>query len=358
MSRLEARFVLQRRGGFRLDIDLSLPGAGVSVLFGPSGCGKTTVLRCLAGLAQAEEGHLRLGERCWQDSETGRWVPTHRRPIGYVFQEASLFPHLSVAGNLAFARKRGAEPDGDDGDLIDLLGIGPLMTRRPAQLSGGERQRVAIARALATAPRVVLMDEPLAALDGARKAEILPFLERLHRELAVPVVYVTHSMDEVVRLADWLVVMADGQAVSTGPVTEVLSDVASSLASSDDASVALDAEVVGHDAEYGLSRLDVDGVELWIAGLERPLGTRLRIRIHARDVSVALFRPDGSSITNILPSVVEALAPAGAHQCTVRLRMGNGARLLARLTRRSCDLLALAPGAVVYAQIKGVVPIN
>ncbi len=358
MNRIEAGFLLRRPGGFALDIDLSLPATGISALFGPSGCGKTTVLRCLAGLSRADRGRLSVGDQCWQDTVAGRWVPPHRRPVGYVFQEASLFPHLSVAGNLAFARRRGAEPKGDDSALVELLGIDALMARRPAQLSGGERQRVAIARALATAPRVLLMDEPLAALDGARKAEILPFLERLHRELAIPVVYVTHAMDEVVRLADWLVVMSAGRALNAGPVADVLSDLASPLARSDNASVALDAEVAGHDAEYGLSRLDVAGVDLWMAGLDRPVGTRLRIRIHARDVSVALYRPDGSSITNILPAVVDAVASAGEHQCTVKLRMGNGARLLARITRRSRDLLGLEPGTVVYAQVKGVIPIS
>ncbi|MCB1956368.1 MAG: molybdenum ABC transporter ATP-binding protein [Rhodocyclaceae bacterium] len=358
MSRVEARFLLRRNGGFTLDIALSLPATGVSVLFGPSGCGKTTVLRCLAGLARAETGRLAIGDSCWQDSARGIWLPTHRRPIGYVFQEASLFPHLSVAGNLAFARRRGEQPGGSDAELIALLGLGPLLDRRPGSLSGGERQRVAIARALATGPRVLLMDEPLAALDAGRKAEILPYLEQLHAELSIPMIYVTHSMDEVVRLADWLVAMEGGRSVASGPVAEVLVDLDSPLARADEASVALDARVVGHDSDYGLSKLDIGGIELWMAGLERPVGSALRIRIHARDVSLALYRPDGSSITNILPSVIEAIAGAGDHQCIVKLRMGNGARLLARITRRSRDLLGLTAGAVVYAQIKGVVPIN
>lgn len=358
MSGIEARFRLSR-AGFELDVELSLPATGVSVLFGPSGCGKTTVLRCLAGLTRSDSGVLTVGGACWQDSGRGQWLAAHRRPIGYVFQEASLFPHLTVQGNLAFAQRRSGQPAGaPDGELLELLGIAPLMARRPAALSGGERQRVAIARALASAPRVLLMDEPLAALDAQRKSEILPYLERLHRQLSLPVVYVTHSMDEVVRLADRLVVMSAGRISAAGPLADVLADINSPLSHSEEASVALKAVVAGHDAAYGLTRLDVGGIDLWVTGVDRPVGESMRLRIHARDVSLTLYRPDGSSITNILPSVVEAIAEDGPHQCLVRLRMGNGARLLARITRRSRDLLGLEPGMVTYAQLKGVVPIG
>ena len=221
MSGIEARFRLQL-ASFALDVSLDLPDKGVSVLFGPSGCGKTTVLRCAAGLSRADEGVMRIGDACWQDSETGRWLPTHRRPLGYVFQEPSLFPHLSVRGNLSFAGRRTSRGRQPDRKLLALLGIEPLMDRMPAALSGGERQRVAIARALSTAPQLLLMDEPLAALDAARKSEILPYLERLHRELSIPVLYVTHALDEVARLADHLVLMADGRVRMAGPVGEVM----------------------------------------------------------------------------------------------------------------------------------------
>ena len=356
MTRIRADFRLQR-GGFGLEVALDLPDRGVSAIFGPSGCGKTTLLRCIAGLERAA-GRLTIGEVCWQDEARGLWLPTHRRALGYVFQEASLFPHLSVQGNLDFARERSGSADTRLVDeAIRLFEIGHLLQRPAAGLSGGERQRVAIARALASAPRILLMDEPLAALDAARKAEILPFLERLHRELALPVIYVTHSMDEVVRLADHLVVMAEGRVKISGAMAEVLARADSPLAASDDAGVALDALVTEHDARYGLTRLAIGGADLWAARVAREVGERVRVRIHARDVSLAIFRPDGSSITNILAAVVDEIVHDGPDQSMVRLRVGDGARLLARITRRSCDHLALDRGMVVYAQIKGVVPV-
>lgn len=357
MSGIEARFRVQR-SGFALDVDLRLPATGVSAVFGPSGCGKTTLLRCMAGLTRAPQGRLHVAGECWQDEHAGVWRPTHRRPIGYVFQEASLFPHLSVQGNLDFAHRRSGSTDRRVVDeSIALFEIDHLLPRSPERLSGGERQRVAIARALASSPRILLMDEPLAALDAARKAEILPFLERLHRELSIPVIYVTHSMDEVARLADHLVVLDQGRVDASGAMREVLARLDSTLTASEDAGVALDATVAGHDAKYRLTRLDIGGAELWAARVSREVGSRVRVRIHARDVSLALFRPDGSSITNILASVVEAIAHDGPDQSMVRLRVGDGARLLARITRRSCDHLALDRGMVVYAQVKGVVPI-
>jgi len=356
LSRIEAEFQLRRKD-FELKVELALPDRGVSVLFGQSGCGKTTVLRCVAGLTRAEKGWLKIGDECWQDSRNGLWLPPHKRPIGYVFQEASLFPHLSVRDNLDFAlRRSGVRRATMDRELVSMLDIGPLMDRMPDGLSGGERQRVAIARALSSAPRILLMDEPMAALDEGRKNEILPFLERLHRQLSIPVLYVTHSIDEVVRLADHLVLMEGGSTVVSGPLGEVMASLDSPLARSSEAGVMVEARVAGHDQEYGLTRLDIGGIDLWAARVGHPVGEPLRVRIHARDVSLALFRPDGSSITNILPAVVESIACDG-EQCLVRLRIGSGARLLSRITRRSRDLLALESGIVVYAQIKAVVPI-
>ena len=241
---------------------------------------------------------------------------------------------------------------------MELLGIDRLMDRMPAALSGGERQRVAIARALCASPRLLLMDEPLAALDADRKREILPYLERLHRRLSIPVLYVTHALDEVAQLADHLVLMDQGRVGMAGPVGEVMASLDSPLAASDQASVVLDARVSGHDSAYGLTRLDVDGIDLWSARVGYEIGRRLRLRVHARDVSLALFRPEGSSITNIVPAVIEAIGgDDDATQCLVRLRTGSGAQLLARITRRSRDLLALEPGMVIYAQIKAVVPV-
>ena len=357
MSGIEAHFLL-RRPGFTFDLALSLPGSGVTAVFGPSGCGKTTLLRCIAGLARAEQGRLMVDGACWQDESSGLWVPPHRRPVGYVFQEASLFPHLSVEGNLEFARRRSPAPGSQLVDeAVELFEIGHLLARMPDALSGGERQRVAIARALASAPGILLMDEPMAALDADRKGEILPFLERLHRTLSIPVLYVTHSMDEVARLADHLVVMTHGRLDVAGPLQAVLARLDSSLAGSEEASVALDATVAEHDQKYSLSRLDIGGASLWASKVAHAPGERLRVRIHARDVSVATARPDGSSITNILPSVVEEIAHERSDRTLLRLATGDGAQLLARITRRSHDHLGLARGAVVYAQIKAVVPV-
>ncbi|MEK8049605.1 molybdenum ABC transporter ATP-binding protein [Ideonella sp. DXS22W] len=363
---IEARLRLPRRD-FTLDVDLTLPGQGVSVLFGPSGCGKTTVLRALAGLERAA-GRVVVDGQVWQDDAAGVFVPTHRRPLGYVIQEAALFPHLDVAANLAYGRQRsGADAQRIALDsVVDLLGIGPLMARRPATLSGGERQRVAIARALATGPRLLLMDEPLAALDAQRKAEILPYLERLHRELALPVVLVTHAMDEAARLAHHLVLLAQGRVLAAGPVAELLARPDLPLARQDEAGVVIDAAVAEHDARYGLTRIGFAGGGLWLGESAVPVGQRVRARVLARDVSVARQPPQESSVLNVLPVVLESLH---ADRSTALLRLavradladaGDAAppgeapvHLLARITRRSLETLALQPGEALYAQVKG-----
>ena len=348
------------RPGFTLDVDLSLPERGVSALFGPSGCGKTTVLRALAGLERAR-GRVVLGSEAWQDDERGCFVPTHRRAIGYVIQEAALFPHLDVRGNLGYGLKRimPAERRIALDQVIELLGIGHLMARRPATLSGGERQRVAIARALATSPRLLLMDEPLAALDAKRKAELLPYLDRLHEELAIPIVYVSHAIDEVARLADHLVVMESGRARAEGPVADMLARLDLNLPLGESAGVALDAVVGERDARWQLARLDVvGGASLWSRDPGLALGRRVRVRVLARDVSLTRAPQTGTSIGNQLRGVVEAITddehPALA---LVRVRVGDSARgapLVARLTRRSAHTLELAVGMPVWAQVKTV----
>ncbi len=357
---LEARLQLTRPG-FRLDVDLQLPGQGVSALFGPSGCGKTTVLRALAGLERAA-GRVALGDSVWQDDAQRRFVPAHRRPLGYVIQEAALFPHLSVQANLDYGRRRSAEARAGAIDLaqvIDLLGIGALLDRRPATLSGGERQRVAIARALATAPRLLLMDEPLAALDPARKAEILPYLERLHRSLALPIVYVTHALDEVARLADHLVLLEAGQVRAAGPLATLLARADLPLARLDDAGVVIAARVHAHDPGYGLSRIAFDGGMLWVGQTDAAPGEPVRARVLARDVSVTRQAPRETSVLNVLPVVLDSLQPDRS-TTLLRLRLGDGAApaapvwLLARITRRSADALALLPGDRLFAQVKGV----
>ncbi len=374
---IDARLQLARRD-FRLDVALHLPERGVTALFGPSGCGKTTLLRAIAGLERAV-GRVALGDEVWQDDIARRWLPTHQRPLGYVIQDAALFPHLDVAANLAYGRRRSAEarrfggvvgaggaphpaafaPDA----VVDLLGIGPLLQRQTATLSGGERQRVAIARALATAPRLLLMDEPLAALDGQRKAEILPYLERLHRELALPILYVTHAMDEVARLADHLVLLDAGRVLAAGPLAELLARPDLPLARQDDAGVVIEATVAEHDRAYGLSRVVFGGGALWVGETTAGPGQSVRARVLARDVSVTRQRPVETSVVNVLPVWLESLA---ADRSTALLRLVVGTpgvhgkadieavRLLARITRRSCDALALHPGDALFAQIKGV----
>jgi molybdate transport system ATP-binding protein len=356
-----ARLQLARRG-FTLDVDLQLPGRGISALFGPSGCGKTTVLRALAGLERAQ-GRMTVDGAVWQDDARGLFVPTHRRPIGYVIQEAALFPHLDVRRNLAYGLRRVAQDQRRVAldHAVALLGIGHLLARRPATLSGGERQRVAIARALLTSPRLLLMDEPLAALDAARKAEILPYLERLHAELAMPVVYVTHAMDEVARLADHLVLMEAGGVRAAGPLAELLARTDLPLTGADEAGVVLQARVIEHDRGYGLTRLQLegDGV-LWVGALPDAPGTVVRVRVLARDVSVARSAATDTSILNVLPVTLLGLHtdPATA---LLGLALGHadtglpdGPRLLARITRRSLEGLRLQPGEALFAQVKGV----
>jgi len=355
---LRARLRLDR-GAFRLDVDLDLPQRGISALFGHSGSGKTTILRAIAGLERAPGGYVALGGEVWQDDARGVFVPVHKRALGYVFQEASLFPHLSVRANLEFGRKRvpaherrfALEP------VTELLGIGALLERRPDGLSGGERQRVAIARALLASPRLLLMDEPLAALDLRRKLEILPYLERMHAELAIPIVYVSHAPDEVARLADHLVLLDDGKAVASGPLTETLARVDLPPSFADDAGVVLDTRLAGHE-EDALSRLEFAGGALFVGRRREAIGTHLRCRIHARDVSLALSQPQGSSIVNRLPAVVTAVAATETPgHVLVQLRIGPSP-LLARITARSRRELGIEPGLRLWAQIKGVALLN
>jgi molybdate transport system ATP-binding protein len=355
---IEARLTLARRD-FTLDVALALPSRGVSVLFGPSGCGKTTLLRALAGLERAT-GRVVLGGEVWQDDTVSApvFTPTHQRPIGYVIQEAALFPHLDVRRNLDYGQRRIAPTERRIAldQAVALLGIGPLMDRRPATLSGGERQRVAIARALATSPRLLLMDEPLAALDAPRKAEILPYLERLHREMALPIVYVTHALDEVARLADHLVLLRAGRVLAEGGVAELFSRTDLPLGRQDEVGAVLEATVAEHDSLYGLTRIAVPGGSLWLGAIDQPPGTPVRVRVLARDVSIARDAPQHSSILNVLPVTLERLDGEG-HAVLLRLRLGEtpaASALLARITRRSVDALALQPGERLHAQVKGV----
>lgn len=343
---------------FTLDVDLRLPGRGVSALFGDSGSGKTTCLRCIAGLERAEYGFVQINDEVWQDSEKGIFLPPHKRALGYVFQEASLFPHLSVLANLQFGLKRIARSQRrvELNQATELFGIGHLLERHPQHLSGGERQRIGIARALLTSPKLLLMDEPLAALDSRRKSEILPYLQRLHDELDIPVLYVSHAQDEVARLADHLVLLRDGKTLASGPIAETLARLDLPLALGDDAGVIIEGQVSAYDADYQLLSLQLPATEMNIRVTHAPmaLGQTLRCKVHARDISLALHNSESSSILNRLPvTVVSEQAADNSAHVLIRLDAG-GTPLLARITRYSRDQLAVRPGQRLWAQIKAV----
>lgn len=351
---IRARFAVDR-GDFQLDVDLSLPGQGITALFGHSGSGKTTCLRALAGLERFAGGYCALGDTVWQDHSRGIFVPTHQRALGYVFQEASLFPHLSVQQNMVFGQKRActAGVGLQLAEVAELLGIAHLLARKPSELSGGERQRIAIARALLAGPEILLMDEPLAALDLKRKLEILPYLERLHGELSIPIVYVSHAPDEVARLADHLVLLDRGRVVASGPLNDVLSRLDLPAAFADDAGVVIPTQVAEHEAD-DLTRLEFPGGAIYVSRRSEPVGTELRCRIHARDVSLTLAPQLQSSILNCVAATVVDLGPTDTPgHVLVRLDVA-GQPLLARITQRSADKLGIRPGLALRAQIKAV----
>ena len=353
MNNINFSFELER-GEFRLEADAMLPGFGVTALFGASGSGKTSLLRCIAGLEQAR-GRLEVNGECWQDSENKLFVPPHQRALGYVFQEAALFPHLQVKDNLEYGWRRtpGKERKGALDHTCDILGIGGLLERYPHQLSGGEKQRVAVGRALLNSPRLLLMDEPMAALDRPRKAEILPYLERLHAEADIPVLYVTHDLEELARIADHLALVENGRILKQGPLAEMFASIDLPIAQDEDAGAVVETQITGHDDEYHLTHLSFCGGEILVGRINRDPGEHLNIRIHARDVSLALQPPGETSILNVVEAVVTEMADQGPGRIMVRLDAG-GTPLLARITRKSQSRLGLEAGMQVYAQIKSV----
>ena len=346
-------------GKFTLDTTFEVPARGVTALFGPSGCGKTTVLRCIAGLIRVKDGYFDIDGEIWQDRDL-TFLPTYRRPLGYVFQEASLFPHMSVRRNLLFGappQLPADRPAIDFDEVVDLLGIRALLDRSPRNLSGGERQRVGIGRALLTQPRLLLMDEPLSALDRATKGEILPFIEKLRDHFALPIFYITHDMNEVERLADTMILLDKGHIVASGLLADLQSDPALPLAMGRGAAVTLDGRVEAYDAAYGLLTVGVRGGRFIEPAAAAPVGEPRRVRVIASDVSLAREPPSETSILNIGPGRVVEARPVDGHEIVAVVSLGadgKGARLLSRLTRKAWDQLALADGAPVYVQVKAV----
>jgi molybdate transport system ATP-binding protein len=342
-----------RFDGLDLDIRFEAP-AGVTALFGPSGCGKTTVVQAVAGLLRTDSHHIQVGERVLSDSATRTWLPPHKRRVGYVFQQDRLFPHLNVRQNLGygrwFARNRATS---DFDQITGLLGIDALLNRRVAGLSGGEKQRISIGRALLAAPSILLMDEPLAALDEARKSEILPYLERLRDETNIPILYVSHAMSEVARLATTVVALNAGKVVRAGPAEEVLSDPASAqaLGLRQAGSILTGRLVAQHDD--GLSELAVSAGTLYLPRIHAAPGARVRVRIEAQDVMLSRTRPEGLSALNILPATVRAVHAGGGPGVIVQLSAGDDL-ILARITKRSAAALDIRPGASCYGIVKSV----
>ncbi len=338
--------------GFTLDVAFEAP-RGVTALFGRSGSGKSTVINAVAGLLHPDRGRVASDDQVLLDVARNINLPVHKRHLGYVFQEGRLFPHLTVRQNLAYGRWFAGRGAGDFDRIVTILDIAPLLQRRPATLSGGEKQRVAIGRALLNRPRILLMDEPLAALDEARKAEILPYIEGLRDQMDIPILYVSHSLAEVARLASHIVVLNAGRVVRQGSVAEVLSDPA---AVPDlglrDAGAFLTATLAAQDAD-GLTRLDTTAGPIWLPRIAAALGTTLRIRVAAQDVMLSRTRPEGLSALNILPATVAALRLGEGPGALVQLKVGDDL-LLARITRRSAATLDLQTGTAVFAVLKAV----
>jgi molybdate transport system ATP-binding protein len=344
-----------RLGAFELDIHFC-SGRGLTALFGRSGAGKTSVVNAIAGLVRPNRGRIVVDGVVLVDTELGIRAPAHRRRVGYVFQESRLFPHLTVRQNLLFGRwfARGFAPAAPLDDVVDLLGIGALLDRRPGQLSGGEKQRVAIGRALLAGPRLLLMDEPLASLDARRKDEILPYIERLRDQTSVPIVYVSHAVAEVTRLASTIVLISDGRVRAVGPLQEVMGRAELyPMAGRFEAGAVLAVRVAAHDARWGLTELAGAFGKLTVSRLPAAVGAALRVRIRARDVILAATPPTGISALNVLAGRVEAVVPIEEAALEVQLRLGDE-RLLARVTRRSGATLGLVPGREVFAVIKTV----
>ena len=352
--RLNIRYAL-KRAAFSLDVDVEFAMRGITGVFGPSGAGKTTLLRCIAGLERPDSGRLVANGSVWEDTDARVSRAVHKRRIGYVFQEARLFPHMDVLGNLRYGQKRSTPVESaiDLEQAVALLGLGSLLGRAPATLSGGEAQRVAIGRALLRGPELLLMDEPLAAIDDARRGEVLPFIEKLHSDVGVPIVYVSHNIDEICRICDQLAVMDNGRISTQGNLQTVLLQTEVACLSGREAGAVLDAAVESYDSSDKLTHVVAGGSGLWVPGETGPAGTALRLRVRADDVSVCLERPRGTSILNVLDAAIERIQKESSGTALLHLRVGSNV-ILARVTQRSCNELSLSPGTNLYAQVKSI----
>lgn len=353
---IKARFDLAF-DGFQLQADLNLPSKGVTTLFGPSGSGKSTLLRCIAGLESSQRGFMQVGETVWQDDNKQLFVPTHQRSLGYVFQEARLFAHLTVEKNLLYGLQRLAETDRqiDWDQVVEMLDISHLLQRKPQKLSGGEQQRISIGRALLSSPKVLLMDEPLAALDHARKQEVLPFIRKLHDELAIPVIYVSHSLQEVVQITDTLVLMSNGKIKATGPITELTSQLNLGHYLGDMSGSVIETTVADHEVEFSLSRLQFSGGDIYVPQQASKVGEKQRVHILSRNVGIALEKPQATtSFLNILEAKVLEVGKPDPENHTVSVKLDVGVPLLACISRKSLHTLRLQEGMVCYALIKAV----
>ena len=356
MANLETKISI-RFSSFRFTMDHAFPLEGITALFGPSGCGKTTLLRIIAGFEKAATGSVCFGSDIWQNSQEQLFMPPHLRGAGYVFQDTRLFPHINVQGNLAYADKRSKNQNGSMtfDDVVSAFDLSPLLKRSPESLSGGEKQRVAIARSLLTRPKILLMDEPLSGLDYRRKAGILPYIEKLPSGFGVPVIYVTHAVDEVTRLADQMVVLADGKRIAEGEVARVLEQQEiQSMIGRFEAGVVLEAAVHSHDEKFRLTRFECNGARITMPHAGLPVGSAVRLRVRARDVAIALSKPEGTSIRNILPGTVAEIEEEEGTAFAETIIDIGGAHLRARITRKSVANLDLKTGKPVFALLKTV----
>jgi molybdate transport system ATP-binding protein len=344
-------------GGFALAADFAVDKPGITALFGPSGSGKTSIVNAIAGLLRPQDGNIVIGGETVLDTQSDIFVPPQNRRLGYVFQDARLFPHMNVESNLRFGWRRAPvrTEEAEFGRIVSLLGLEPLLTRRPAKLSGGEKSRVALGRALLSSPRALLLDEPLSALDAARKAEILPYLEKLRDEAKLPMLYVSHALDEVAQLANDVIIVKQGRTVAQGAVFDILADLdVSALTGTPSFGAVIDTKIASHRSDDGLSVLAFDGGELIVPLLHRELGQGLRVRIRAEDVMLATEEPRTISANNVLLSTVTSLREGAAAHADVQLQCG-GARFVARITRASARRLGLKPGMPIFAIAKSVI---